>query len=255
MHRGVYVLGHRAAPELAIEMAAVLACEPDALVTGLSATWMWGMLPRPEDPRPVSILVIDRALRSRPGIRVSRTRHLPQSERTSRAGVPVTTPARTLLDLAATVDTRTLERALNEAQVLRRTTPPALLPLLAQHPRHRGARALRALADPDRARGMTRSESERRLLALIEHADLPRPRINARLGHFEVDFLWPAQRLIVEVDGFRFHSSRGAFERDRARDAELVARGYRVVRVTWRQIVHEPYAVVGRIAQVLGSAA
>jgi very-short-patch-repair endonuclease len=178
---------------------------------------------------------------------------LPPAERTIHDGIPVTTPARTLLDLAATVDARTLERALNEAQVLRLTTPSALLPLLTQHSRHRGARALRALAEPDRTR-MTRSEAERRLLKLTRTAQLPTPRTNARLGPFEVDFLWAEHRLIVEVDGFQFHSSRDAFERDRARDSELVARGYRVVRVTWRQIVRDPYAVVGRIAQALGSA-
>jgi very-short-patch-repair endonuclease len=105
------------------------------------------------------------------------------------------------------------------------------------------------------ATAMTRSEAERRLLRLIRAAGLPLPNTNARLDPFEVDFLWPGHRLVVEVDGFAFHSSRAAFERDRARDAELTARGYRVIRVTWRQTAAEPYVAVARIAQALGSQA
>jgi very-short-patch-repair endonuclease len=97
----------------------------------------------------------------------------------------------------------------------------------------------------------TRSEAERRLLALIRAAGLPPPRTNVHVGPYEVDFLWPAHRLVVEVDGFAFHSSRAAFERDRRRDADLQARGLRVTRVTWRQLEREPHAVVARLAAAL----
>jgi very-short-patch-repair endonuclease len=75
--------------------------------------------------------------------------------------------------------------------------------------------------------------------------------VNARVNHYEVDFLWREQRLIVEVDGYAYHGTRAAFERDRARDADLQARGYRVMRVTWRQLVDEPEALIARIAQAL----
>lgn len=253
-HRGVYRLGHEAVPEFSDELAAVMACAPQSLLGDGSAAYLWRILPTSPFTATVSVIVVGRDVRSRPGICVRRLAELPGGERTIHQGVPVTTPARTLLDLAAVVNTRTLERALNEAQVLRLTTPRALLPLLARHPRHRGARALRALVTDDRATALTRSEAERRLLALIAAAGLPRPRSNARLRRYEVDFLWAEQRLVVEVDGFRYHSSRAAFERDRARDAELAGLGYRVIRVTWRQIVNEPYVVVARIAQALGSA-
>jgi very-short-patch-repair endonuclease len=98
---------------------------------------------------------------------------------------------------------------------------------------------------------LTRSEAERRFLDLIERARLPRPRTNVRIGRYEVDLLWPEQRLIVEVDGYAFHSTRAAFERDRARDAELIAAGYHVIRVTWRQLVEEPEATVALLAAAL----
>jgi very-short-patch-repair endonuclease len=253
-HRGVYRLGHDAAPPFADELAAVMACSPSAFLADANAAHLWRLLQPAEPPRPITVLLAGRSLRAKPGIRVRRTRSLPTDETTTHDGIPTTAPARTLLDLAATASSRTLERALNEAQVLKLTTPPRLLPLLARHPRHRGTKALRALVDPAGTRGFTRSEAERRLLALIRAAGLPLPRANVKLGPYEVDFLWPAQRLVVEVDGFRYHSSRVAFERDRARDAELAALGYRVVRVTWRQIAEEPYAVVARLAQAVGSA-
>ena len=98
---------------------------------------------------------------------------------------------------------------------------------------------------------MTRSEAERRFMELIEQAGLPRPRANVRVGNYEVDFLWPDAQLVVEVDGFAFHGSRTAFERDRRKQAELVARGLRVSRVTWRQIADEPLAVVAGVASAL----
>jgi very-short-patch-repair endonuclease len=100
---------------------------------------------------------------------------------------------------------------------------------------------------------LTRSEAEARLLSLIRTARLPAPSTNARLHGLEVDFLWPEQRLVVEVDGFTFHGDRAAFERDRERDATLVASGFRVIRVTWRQLVDQPLVVVARIASALAA--
>jgi very-short-patch-repair endonuclease len=252
-HRGVYRLGHDAAPAYADEMAAVLACGDGAVLSHGSAARLWGLLSRPDSPRPISVLLAGRNPGLKPGIRIHRTRSLPRAETTRRHDIPVTTPTRTLLDLASEASTNTLARALNEAQVLGLARPADLLPLLAGHPRHRGASTLRALVGgPDVA--MTRSEAERRFLALTEAAKLPRPRVNARVGAYEVDFLWPGQRLVVEVDGFRFHSSRVAFERDHARGADLAAIGYTTIRVTWRQIADEPHALVARIAQALATA-
>ena len=100
---------------------------------------------------------------------------------------------------------------------------------------------------------MTRSEAERRLLELVRAARLPPPRTNQRIHGHEVDFLWPRQRLIAEVDGFAFHSSRSSFERDRRRDAHLIANGHRVIRITWRQLTMEPESVVALLARALAS--
>jgi very-short-patch-repair endonuclease len=119
----------------------------------------------------------------------------------------------------------------------------------------RGAAALRALAAGQAASAFTRSEAERRLLSLVRQAALPEPLVNARVCGFEVDFYWPASRLVVEVDGRAFHGDERAFEQDRLRDQVLVAAGLRVIRVTWRQISENPLAVVARVAQALTAAA
>jgi very-short-patch-repair endonuclease len=161
----------------------------------------------------------------------------------------VTAPARTLLDLAAMVPIRDLERAVDEARIRRLVRPRQLLDVLDRSPGRRGAGTLRRLLDGDPT--LTGSEAETRLLALLRAAGLPPTAVNARLGHYEVDFLWREQRLLVEVDGYAYHGTRAAFERDRARDADLQARGYRVMRVTWRQLVDQPEALIARIAQAL----
>ena len=103
----------------------------------------------------------------------------------------------------------------------------------------------------DAAPALTRSQAEERLLALLRAAELPPTAVNGRLGGHEVELLWAAQRLVVEVDGFAYHGGRAAFERHRLRDAELQAAGYRVVRVTWRQLVERPEALIARLAQAL----
>ena len=97
----------------------------------------------------------------------------------------------------------------------------------------------------------TRSEAERRLLELIRAARLPPPTTNAKVGHHEVDFLWREQRLVVEVDGYAFHSSRSSFERDRRRDRDLQAQGYRILRITWRELANEPEALIAELAVAL----
>jgi very-short-patch-repair endonuclease len=107
----------------------------------------------------------------------------------------------------------------------------------------------------DHGPAITRSEAERRLLKLIRDANLPLPLTNVRLHGHTVDFCWPQNRLIVEFDGFAFHGHRRAFERDRKRDRTLVAAGYRVIRITWRQLTDEPLAVIASVAQALTAAA
>jgi very-short-patch-repair endonuclease len=164
----------------------------------------------------------------------------------------VTTPARTLLDLAATLRERELHRALDQAEVRELTDYRALAATAGAHAGHRGAAKLeRALAEHYAGTTLTRSELEERFLALCRAHGLPRPAVNAHVGTLEVDFLFPRARVVVETDGWRFHGHRAAFERDRRRDAELTRAGYRALRFTHRQIVTEPGAVAATVAAAL----
>ena len=160
--------------------------------------------------------------------------------------LPLTTPNRTLADLATTLTPHRFERALHRAEHLRLLDTTALLASCRSRALRAALRTLTA-TDPQ----ITRSELEERFLALVLEAGLPRPAINATAGAHEVDFLWREHRLIVETDGAATHLTPTAFERDRARDAELTAAGYRVVRFTWRQVVQEPRAVITVISALL----
>jgi very-short-patch-repair endonuclease len=251
LYRAVYLLGHARPMEGARELAAVLASGPDAVLSHGSAARMWRLLS--VEAADVDVTVPGRDCRSRPGIRMHRVAALDRRDVRKLGGIPITTPARTILDLAAAVSSRELERALSEAQARRLAPRNQLLPLLARCSGRPGARALRALIEEGSAAALTRSEAEERLLALIRAAELPAPEVNTRIGRHEVDFLWRDHGLIVEVDGFRFHSSRSAFERDRLRDAELGGMGYRVMRITWRQIVDGPEALIARITKALAA--
>ena len=159
-----------------------------------------------------------------------------------------------MLDLASDLPPYLFERAIAEAQVRRLVRKDDLADQLARNRGWPGTRALRRLLELERGPTLTRSEAERRMLALVRAADLPPPVVNARLGRYEIDFLWRSQRLVVEVDGYAYHANRRAFERDRERDAALAAAGYTVLRVTWRQLVGAPGAVVARIAAALAVA-
>jgi hypothetical protein len=211
---------------------------------------------RRSDTRTIDVTVRSRgARRPPPTIAVHRSRALPASETTLHRRLPVTTLARTLLDLAAVVDRRWLERAVEHAEALRIFDLSEIHAVLDAHPRHRGNRALRAVLGLWSAPVHTRSELEERFLALCEAHEIERPLVNVNVGPYEVDFLWPAQRVVVETDGHRHHGTRAAFERDRERDARLAAAGHRVVRFTYRQVIHEPAFVAGVIRSMLRPAA
>ncbi len=150
---------------------------------------------------------------------------------------------------------RQLELAFDRGIVDRVLRATEVRELLSRTPGHHGHGRLAALADRRTNGSLTRSEAEEALLALIRAAQLPEPGINARLHGYEVDFHWRADRFVLEMDGFRFHSTRRAFEHDRRKDAALRAAGLATMRVTWRQLESEPYAVVARVAQALAWAA
>ena len=253
IRRGVYLVGHRVPPPFALEMAALLSCGSGAVLSHGTAAGIWRLIAYQAGSGEIDVTTPGRDPGAKPGICVHRTQALDGRDLRKVEGLPVTAPARTIVDLAGTASAREVERALAEAEARHLASRRAVIGALDRAGHPRGAAALRKLLAVDRAPALTRSEAEERLLALIRSAQLPPPDVNVRLGRHEVDFLWREQGLVVEVDGFGFHSSRPAFERDRLRDAELQAHGWRVIRVTWRRIVQQPEAVVALIAAALAT--
>ena len=163
-------------------------------------------------------------------------------------GIPVTSQARTICDLAASEPAREVEAAFQEALYRDLVSVRRLAAIIAREPRRKGVGVIRALIEDPR---MTRSERERVLLGLIDAAQLPRPVTNVRLHGYLVDVYWPAEGLVVEFDGYRAHGHRLAFESNRKRDQVLLANGVRSLRVTDRHLKTEPVALMARIAQSL----
>jgi very-short-patch-repair endonuclease len=230
-------------------MAAVLAGGAGAVLSHRSAAALWGM----RDSWRTAVEVTTPRLCRRPGIHAHRVA-LPADEVTTERGIPVTTPARTLLDLAAVVREDHLEHAFNEAEVRRLASPVSLDALLKRYPKRRGTAAIKRVLDKHRAYGetVTRSRLERRFLTLLEDHGLPRPKINRRGDHGELDATWHEQKLIVECDGFATHGTRRAFEEDRARDRALQVDGWRVVRITWRQLISDGETIAAQLKVLLG---
>jgi very-short-patch-repair endonuclease len=232
------------------ELAAVLAFGALAHVGYRSALALRGVVPAARSGV-VDLIVIGRVRHSRPGIRVHRVPALPPDERGHAHGIPVTSPTRSLLDYASQARGDELEQAIAEAYALGLTREAQLYDMLARHPLRPGAAALKAELRRERGPALTRSQAERLMKQLLREADLPPPLTNQTVVGYNADFFWPQQRLIVEVDGYRFHSSRRAFERDRRRDAAHTLAGYRVIRITWRQLTGERLAVAAMLAAAL----
>jgi REase_MTES_1575 len=233
-------------------VAAVLAMGSEAVLSHRSAAALWGVRATARERIEVTLPA---AYHARPRIEVHRARLAPD-ETTIHRGIPVTTPNRTLLDLAAVLDARHIEKAINEAEILRLTALLSLDEVVRRHRGRRGAKALREiLATRTLGATITRSELEDRFLRFLDEAVLPRPEVNVALrvaGRWiEIDCLWRDRRLIVELDGHATHATAAGFERDRARDRALHANGWRVVRITWRQLHEEPDAVARDLERLL----
>jgi len=247
LHRGVYAIGHTSLTPHGRCMAAVLACGPEAVLSHFAAAWMWGIARAA--PREIDVTVPGRG-RGRDSIRVHRAPALRGEDRAAREGIPVTAMPRTLLDLAAAAPRR-LDQALESAERLELFDLREVGELLARCGGHRGAARLRrAIADYREPR-FTRSELERRFVALIRASDLPPPATNRVIAGFEIDAYWETERFGVELDTYEFHGGRRAFERDRLRQEELKLLGIEIVRVTGRRLDREPNALVDRIARLL----
>jgi very-short-patch-repair endonuclease len=255
--RGVYSLGHLNVSELGRLRAATLACGTRAVISHRSAGALLGLL----DKGPVVIDVIAPGARGRKidGIRFHRVR-APRLEETGTVdGIPCTSPARTLVDLAGTVSDWTLRSAFERAAQRRMLDIPAIEASI--DPGRRGIRSLTALVEhwrkaaPLAKKGHLKSPLEAKVLPLLVQRDLPTPLLNAPVqianGRIEVDFLWPDHRFALEADSRDYHATPIAFERDRWRDRELMRAGYATLRVTHRQAEQEAQAVADAIASQL----
>jgi very-short-patch-repair endonuclease len=251
IHTGAYAVGHTVLGARGRWIAAVLACGPTAVLSHASAGALWDL--RRSETGIVDVTVPGTGGRQRrEGIRIHRARSL-EGQTDTKDGIRVTTPARTILDLAATLDRRAIERLLDRAEDLRLGGAVSFDALARAHAGHRGAHRLLAALD-DHAPGttLTRSDLEELFLALCRAAGLPRPRVNRHVEGPEADFVFADQRLLVETDSWRHHKSREAFEQDRRRDALHAAAGWRTLRFTWRQIEGEPQTVAAAVDAALG---
>ena len=224
LYRGVYAVGHTVIPREGRWLAAVLACGPEATLSHRSAAALLGIRPAAAVRADVTVPHTS-GVRSSSAIVVHRSRR--PVETTTRHGIRVTTPGQTLADLATGLPRRPLEKAIEMAEALRLHV---VVP--ESHPGALRAREAAGHALP----ATTRSPLEDAFLELCQAHGIPRPLVNAVVAGYEVDFCWPEQRLVVETDGYEHHGTRAAFERDRAKDARLTVRGWRVLRFTEPQV-------------------
>jgi len=235
-------------------MAAVLASGPGAVLSHRSAATLLGIYHSRR-----SGIEVTATGRRHPSPKIEARRgRLRADEVTREDGIPVTTVSRTLFDLAAVVNRRQLERALREAEIRRLGDPTSLATLIDRHPNRRGTAVLRSILASGRlGQNLTRSELEECFLAFVDRAGLSRPKANAYVeiaGRLiECDCLWHTERLIVELDGYATHAPRTSFEADRARDRALQVAGWRVVRITWRQLHAEPARVARDLRALLAT--
>ncbi len=244
LHRGVYAVGHRPPSPHASAMAAVLACGPGAALSHRWAAGLWGIERMPSGP----VDVTAPKERQHRGIRVRCSRTLTPHDITRHYGIPVTTLARTLLDLADVLTDRRLARAVNEARLKQRSVLNQLQALIARSP-GRATTHLRRFTQ--HAGAPTRSVFEDAFLAFCQHHGLPDPVVNETIAGHEVDMLWPEHGLAVELDSREHHDTDDRFETDRDRDADLLIAGVRVIRLTWRRMTETPNREAERLAALL----
>jgi very-short-patch-repair endonuclease len=252
VHRGVYAVGYRLLSVDGMRMAAVLACGEGAVLSHRSAAAAWGLRPTAR-----AAVEVTRAGRNRvgpPGIELHRARRLAPDDVTELRAIPITTVARTLVDLAAVLNPHALERAVHQAEVLQLLDVTATRAAMQRTPNRKGTKHFDSLLSVP-SPGPTKSALEDRFLKLIRTASLPIPRLNAHVAArgrlIEVDALWPAERVIVELDGAAVHRTAKAFHEDRRRDTALAAEGYLVIRLTWQRIIQEPDAVLEELRRIL----
>ncbi|MDQ6778623.1 MAG: type IV toxin-antitoxin system AbiEi family antitoxin domain-containing protein [Actinomycetota bacterium] len=250
LYAGVYAVGYLPISPHARAFAAVLACGPGAALSHGSAATLWGITK--EWAAPVEVTA--RTARRRARLRIHRSRTLADRDITEHFGIPVTTPARTLLDNSLRLTDAKLARAVNELRLDGYLKLGDVTELLHRHPATRAANRLRAhTAHPERP--PARSEFEDAFLPFATRYDLPEPQVNTRVAGHEADIFFPDHKLVVELDSWEYHSDRAQFESDRDRDPDLLAAGIATVRMTWERFNLRPSREAARLHAILATRA
>ena len=250
LYPGVYAVGRREVTVHGRWTAAVLACGDGAALSHETAAALWQM--RRRGPREIHVSVPFPRNPSHPGIHPHRRKALAPSDLTERHGIPVTTPACTLIDLATSLPRDELEAAINKADKLDLIDPDELRDALDATPPRPGVRTLRTILDRHTFT-LTDSWLERRFLPIARAAGLPRPQTQVYVNGFKVDFYWPGLGLVVETDGLRYHRTPAEQARDRLRDQAHSAAGLTPLRFTRAQVKYEPGHVEATLAAVVAT--
>jgi hypothetical protein len=248
-HWGVYRVGHQAPSIYATYMAAVRACGEGALLSGRAAAHLLGLIKGAAPPPEVTAPKRRRV----EGVRTRRSGRLGRRDRTAWRGIPATSPARTLVDIAADLSEDELARACHEAGVLHRTTPAQVEAVLAGRPKSAGIGAIRRVMLGEVR--VTLSRLEAHFLKLLRDAGLPLPETNRPAGSHRVDCRWPERRLTVEHDSYRYHNSRHAWEQDRRREREAHARGDEFRRYMHDDVFEDSRLMVAELLGLLDAVA
>ena len=245
VYRGVYAVGHVNVTPLGRATAAVLACGNGAALSHGSAATLWGFNKYWEPP----FEVIAPTMRKHKGIRVHRSRTLTPGDITWQLGVHTTTAERTALDIAPRLTDQGLRRVVNDARRAGWLHLNDLADVLSRNPNHPGTKRLRRFVE--NPANPTDSPLEDDFVEFAKRYGLPAPVTNTRLFGYQVDLLYPAERVIIEIDGYSFHSDRESFESDRNRDADMLAHDHVTVRVTKRRMKQSPEREARRLNKIL----
>ena len=247
VHPGIYRVGHTARSTEATYLAAVWACGPRAALSGRAAAHLLGLIRGRAAPPPPEVTA--ETNRRVSGVRTTRARTGLRPDVMTWRGIPVTTVARTIVDLAGRLSLNDLALACHEAGVQHRTTPGQVREVLSRRPNTKGARKLRLIFEGDAPALLSRLE--RGFRKLLTDADLPLPDFNRPAGGRRVDCRWDWVPLTVELDSYTFHHSRHAWEQDRRREREARARGDEFRRYTWGDVFEEPAGVLRELRPFL----
>lgn len=245
VYPGVYAVGSVNRTPVARAAAAVVACGKGAVLSYGSAATLWGFEKYWDMPFEVTAPTV----RKHNGIKVHRSRTLDRVDITRQLGVPVTSPARTVLDNAPRLTDKRLTRMVNNARHARFLYLDALADVIDRNPTHPGAKRLRPFVQT--RSGPTQSELEDRFVAFAKRYGLPTPATGVEMLGYVVDVLFPAEKVLVEIDSWEFHRFRPNFESDRNRDADMLAAGFVTVRITDERMNHDPEREARRLNKIL----